>query len=144
VIGESIALAGAVLTLIAAIGVARYKDALTRMHALTKASTVGLMLVAVGGALVVPTVNDATSALLAAVLYVLTLPISASMLGRATYVTNEANVEIDTVDELARRQRRDDRIDPGAGPARDHADAGFGHGDGAGVGRGDGDRPPGG
>lgn len=111
-IGEVLALLGAALTLIAGIGVVRFPDALTRMHALTKASTIGLALVAIGAAVVVPTVNDATSAILAAALYVLTLPISALMIGRATYITDEANTQIDTVDELGERVRRDDRIDP--------------------------------
>ena len=63
VIGEMLALAGAVLTLLAAVGVVRFPDALTRMHALTKASTLGLTLVAVGAAFVLPTANDVTSAL---------------------------------------------------------------------------------
>lgn len=100
-IGELLALLGALLTVIAAIGVVRFPDALTRMHALTKASTIGLSLVAVGAAFVLPTANDVTSALLAAALYVFTLPISASMIARATYLTDEANTRIDTVDELA-------------------------------------------
>lgn len=100
-IGELLALIGAALTLIAAIGVVRFPDALSRMHALTKASTVGLTLVAIGGALLLPTSNDVTSSILAAVLYALTLPISASMIARATYVTDEATTQIDTIDELA-------------------------------------------
>ena len=111
-IGELVALVGAALTLVAGIGVVRFPDALTRMHALTKASTVGLTLVAVGAAFLLPTLNDATSAILAAVLYMITLPISASMIGRATYITDEANTQIDTVDELAERVARDDRMDP--------------------------------
>ena len=41
-IGEAIALVGAVLILLGAIGVLRFPDVLSRMHALTKASTVGV------------------------------------------------------------------------------------------------------
>lgn len=88
-IGEAIALAGAVLTLLAAIGVVRFPDALARMHALTKASTLGLALVAIGAAFVLPTANDVTSALLAAALYLITLPIAGSMMARATYLAEE-------------------------------------------------------
>lgn len=88
-IGPAIALAGAVLTLLAAIGVVRFPDALARMHALTKASTLGLTLVAIGGAFVLPTANDVTSALLAAALYLITLPIAGSMMARATYLAEE-------------------------------------------------------
>jgi multicomponent Na+:H+ antiporter subunit G len=85
VIGEVIAFAGAVLVLLAAVGVVRFPDALSRMQSLTKASTVGVTLVAVGGVFVLPTWNDDTSAVAAALLQVLTLPISASLLARSTY-----------------------------------------------------------
>lgn len=105
-IAEVLALVGATLTLIAAIGATRFPDALTRMHALTKASTVGLSMVALGAAFALPTANDVTSAILAAVLYSLTLPISAFMIARATYITDEANTQIDTVDQLADQRRR--------------------------------------
>jgi multicomponent Na+:H+ antiporter subunit G len=111
VIGPVLALAGAVLTLLAAIGVVRFPDALTRLHALTKASTLGLTLVAVGAAFVLPTANDVTSALLAAALYVFTLPIAGSMIARATYLSDEANTEIHAVDELAERRRHDATVD---------------------------------
>ena len=37
------------LTLLAAVGVLRFPDVLSRMHALTKASTLGFVLVAIGG-----------------------------------------------------------------------------------------------
>jgi multicomponent Na+:H+ antiporter subunit G len=107
VIGELLALAGALLTLLSAVGVVRFPDALTRMHALTKASTVGLGLVAIGAALVLPTANDITSALLAAVLYIVTLPISASMMARATYLGHEAGLELRAGDELAARMAAD-------------------------------------
>ncbi len=70
-------LAGAVLVLLAAIGVVRFPDVLTRMQALTKASTIGVALVAVGSVFVLPTWNDDTSAVAAAVLQLMTLPISA-------------------------------------------------------------------
>ena len=53
-IGEVLALAGALLTLLAAIGVVRFRDVLERMHAVTKASTVGLLFGLVGTAFAVP------------------------------------------------------------------------------------------
>ena len=62
------------LILLAAVGVVRFGDVLSRMHALTKASTIGVLLVAVGSAFVLPTANDVTSALAAALLQLLTLP----------------------------------------------------------------------
>ena len=109
--GPALALVGSVLTVLAALGVVRFPDVLARMHALTKASTLGLTLVAVGAAFVLPTANDVTSALLAAALYVLTLPIAGSMIARATYLTDEARTGIDTVDELAERLEHDATVD---------------------------------
>ena len=112
-IGEAIALVGAVLILLAAIGVVRFPDVLSRMHALTKASTVGVLLVAIGAAFVLPTANDITSALAAAVLQLLTLPISASLIARSTYLARGIPSRVDTIDEFAdarggrRRPRRD-------------------------------------
>ena len=42
---EIVVLAGAVLVLVAGIGVLRFRPALSRLHALTKASTLGVVLV---------------------------------------------------------------------------------------------------
>ncbi|MFV0307806.1 MAG: monovalent cation/H(+) antiporter subunit G [Desertimonas sp.] len=110
-IAELIALAGALLMLVAAIGVTRFEDALEQMHALTKASTVGLGLVVVGMSFLLGTANDVTSALAAAALYIGTVPIGASLLGRATH--------------LADRRRRGAapgpaRHDPGVGRMPNH------------------------
>lgn len=101
--GEAITLAGAVLVLLGAIGVLRFPDALARMHALTKASTVGLVLVALGSVFVLDNANDITSAVGAALLQLLTLPISAFLLARATYLAHRIPSPVDTVDELASR-----------------------------------------
>ena len=82
---EAVVLLGAVLILLAAIGVVRFDDVLTRMHALTKASTLGVLLVLVGAALYLSNPNDYTSLALAAGLQLLTSPVSAHLIGRATY-----------------------------------------------------------
>ena len=82
-IGEVIVLLGAVLVLLAAIGVVRFGDVLSRMQSLTKASTIGVVFVTIGSVFVLPTWNDDTSAVAAALLQLLTLPISASLIARA-------------------------------------------------------------
>lgn len=118
-IGEALALAGALLTLLAAIGVVRFPDVLARMHALTKASTVGFVLVAVGAALNLPTANDSTSALLAAGLQILTLPVAANLLSRSTYRAEGIPNRVDSVDELERDRRRRDEGEPGGARGSD-------------------------
>jgi len=116
VIGEVITLLGAILILLSAVGVVRFPDVLSRMQALTKASTIGVLLVAVGAAFVLPTANDVTSALAAALLQLLTLPISASLIARATYLARGIPNRLDAVDEFAdaRRARKGAAPEPPA------------------------------
>lgn len=83
--GGAIALLGSVLTLLAAVGVVRFRDVMARMHALTKASTLGMVLVLVAGAVTLRHPNDVTSLLLAASLQVLTLPVAVNLMSRATW-----------------------------------------------------------
>jgi multicomponent Na+:H+ antiporter subunit G len=106
VIGQALALLGCLLTLLAAVGVVRFPDVLARMHALTKASTLGLVLVLVGGALTLDHPNDITSLLLAGALQVLTLPVAANMMSRATYRAKGIRHTVDVVDELAEHEGR--------------------------------------
>lgn len=98
--GEVVLFLGAVLVLLSAIGVLRFSDALARMHAVTKAATIGVVLVAIGAALELSAANDVTSAVAAALLQLLTLPISVSMLARATYLARSIQTRVDTVDEF--------------------------------------------
>jgi multicomponent Na+:H+ antiporter subunit G len=100
VIGEALILLGCVLTLLAGIGVLRFDDVFERMHALTKASAAGLILVLVGAALLLPSINDVTTLALAAFLQVLTLPVAANLIASATYRATGVPLRIDTVDEL--------------------------------------------
>jgi len=85
--GHALLVLGAALTLLAAIGMVRFRDAFSRMHALTKASTAGSLLVLLGAAIAMSHPNDVTSLVLAAALQVLTSPVAANMVSRATYRT---------------------------------------------------------
>jgi multicomponent Na+:H+ antiporter subunit G len=98
-IGELLALVGAVLVLLAAVGVLRFTDPLARMHALAKASTLGVLLILAGAAINLHTVNDITSVVLAALLHVLVSPPASNMVSRATYLAIGLPPETDTVDE---------------------------------------------
>jgi multicomponent Na+:H+ antiporter subunit G len=112
VTGQVLALFGTALTLVAALGVLRFPDVLARMHALTKASTVGVALALLGGAVTLDDVNDVTTLLLAAALQVLTLPVATNLLGRSTYMARGISVHVDTVDELA-EYRALEEVEPG-------------------------------
>jgi multicomponent Na+:H+ antiporter subunit G len=103
VIGELLMLVGSLLILLAAIGVIRFRDVLARMHALAKASTLGILLVLFGAAISLHDANDTTSLLLAAVLQVLASPPASNMLSRATYLAEDIPNRVDVIDEGADR-----------------------------------------
>lgn len=98
-IGEVLALVGATLVLLAAIGVVRFGDALARLHALAKASTLGVLLLLAGALVNLRHLNDITSVALAAVLHLLASPPASNMVSRATYLTEGLPPE--AIDERA-------------------------------------------
>ncbi len=100
-IGEALVLLGALLTLLAAIGVARFHDVFARMHALSKATTAGVILALFGAAVTMSSANDSTSMIFAAVLQVVTNPVSSVTLARAAYHADGVTISIESVDELA-------------------------------------------
>ena len=112
---EVLVVAGSVLILLAAIGVARFGDVLARMHALSKATTVGLVLVLVGGALGLHDMNSITFLVLGGALQVLTAPVGFNLLAEATYRAEGIPHQVDTIDELADLLHPDGEH-PDAGP----------------------------
>lgn len=86
-IGGVLVLTGAFFALVAAIGVVRLPDVLTRMHASTKAGTLGSTLILIALAL---RENDAviTVKVIAAILFlIMTAPLAAHAIGRAAVKT---------------------------------------------------------
>lgn len=77
-------LLGGFFALIAAIGVLRLPDVLTRMHASTKAGILGSSLILIGGAIYLDQ-TEITVRVIAIILFLmLTSPIGAHMIGRAS------------------------------------------------------------
>jgi multicomponent Na+:H+ antiporter subunit G len=99
VIGEFLALVGATFVLLSAIGVVRFADVLARLHALAKASTLGVLLVLTGVAVNLRDVNDLTSVVLAGVLHLLASPPASNMVSRAAYLAE--GLPSDAIDERA-------------------------------------------
>ncbi|SEA67268.1 monovalent cation/H(+) antiporter subunit G [Rubrimonas cliftonensis] len=79
-------LIGAAFSLIAAIGVVRFKDVFMRMHASTKAGTLGPGLALLGAAVGFYEAGAAARAAGAFALLLLTAPVAAHAIGRAAYV----------------------------------------------------------
>lgn len=80
-LGLALCSLGALVVLIAAVGVVRLPDALSRQHAATKAGTVGVGLLAVGVAVAEPAWTGRVAILLA--LLLVTLPLASHALARA-------------------------------------------------------------
>jgi multicomponent Na+:H+ antiporter subunit G len=87
--GELLALIGSIFILLAAIGVVEFDDVLARMHALSKASTFGVLLMLTGAAVELHDPNDITSVVLAGLCQLLTSPPASNMLSRATYLSGQ-------------------------------------------------------
>lgn len=93
-------LMGAVLCLIAAIGLLRFRDVPTRLHAATKPQVLGLILVCLAVAISVRSI-PATGMLVAIILtQFATAPLSAHMVGRQAYRNDTIDRESLLVDEL--------------------------------------------
>ena len=85
----------------AGIGLVRLPDVFSRMHAATKPSTLGLLLVCLGAALVLDDGADRAKLLLVGAFQLLTAPVAAHMVGRAAYGARVGALDTLVVDELA-------------------------------------------
>ncbi len=86
IVGEVLALLGAVLILLSSLGIVRFSDVFAQMHFLTKASTLGVVLVLGGAAFTMDHPNDWSSLVLAAFLQLLTSPVAANLIARSTFL----------------------------------------------------------
>ncbi|TNB69295.1 monovalent cation/H(+) antiporter subunit G [Arthrobacter sp. BB-1] len=91
---------GAVMSLGAAIGLLRFPDLLSRMHAATKPQVLGLFLLLASIGLQLRTWWVWPVLLVAWIFQLLTVPVSAHMVGRAGYRTKHLHRELLTSDEL--------------------------------------------
>ena len=115
VVTAVLVLGGSTLALTAAIGVVRFPDTLSRMHAATKPQVLGLLLVLVGAAIRLRGNVDVGMLILTGMFTVITAPVVAHRVGQLAY--REQNIhDLLTKDELheyaqlkARRASHDDR-----------------------------------
>ena len=76
---------GGILTLVAALGVLRMPDLFLRMHAATKAGTVGVSSIAIGIMIHFGTLTVISRGVLVIAFFLLTAPVAAHMIARAAY-----------------------------------------------------------
>jgi multicomponent Na+:H+ antiporter subunit G len=101
-------LAGGLLTLLASIGLLRFKDVHTRMHAATKPATLGLVAILMGAALVFPSVNPVAKLLLVMFLQFITAPVGAHLMGRAAFMSGAPLAPGTFLDDASRALRPED------------------------------------
>lgn len=98
-------LAGSVFALIAAIGVVRLPDLLSRMHAATKPQVIGLMLVVTGLALRLREPSVLGILFLVVALQMGTSVVSSHMVARASFRSGLLRRDLLVVDELSEDQK---------------------------------------
>lgn len=76
---------GCLLMLVAALGVVRLPDVLVRLHASSKAGTLGAALILAAAAMVAGELRIALESALIVLFLVLTAPVASHMIGRAAY-----------------------------------------------------------
>ena len=96
-------LLGAVFMLLAAIGMVRMPDVLTRMHSSTKSATLGVGLIMLGVALIFSDFAIGVRALAIVFFMFATTPVSAHMIARAAYLSGVPLWEGTLSDEMRGR-----------------------------------------
>ena len=93
-------LLGAFLAFAAGVGVIRFPDALSRLHAATKPQILGLVFIVVAIALTARSWTTLLALVPVLLFQMLTAPIAAHMVGRAAYRTDNFRRDLSLVDDL--------------------------------------------
>lgn len=100
-LGGVVLVLGAVFTLLAAIGVVRLPDLYTRMHAASKAGAVGGGLILLAVAVISQDAAVSMRAIIGVVFLLLTTPVSAHLLAKASYLSGYRPCNETLIDELS-------------------------------------------
>lgn len=92
-------LAGAAFVLLAGVGTLKFPDTLSRMHAATKAPSLGFALIVIGAEFQVT--GGSAKLAIAVGLVFLTAPVAAHLVGRSAYRAGGEPIRLDDVDQLA-------------------------------------------
>jgi multicomponent Na+:H+ antiporter subunit G len=101
---SAVLLLGAVFTLLAALGVVRFPDVLTRLHAAAKAGVLGAGLVVIGVAIHLNGPDALLRAGITLLFLLLTAPVAGHAIGRAAYLSRDVELSPETItDEWKQR-----------------------------------------
>jgi multicomponent Na+:H+ antiporter subunit G len=97
-------LGGSALALTAAIGIVRFPDTLSRMHAASKPQVLGLLLVLAGAAIRLRGHPDVGMIVLTGIFTLITAPVVAQRVGQLAYQEHNVRDDLMTVDEIRENQ----------------------------------------
>jgi multicomponent Na+:H+ antiporter subunit G len=100
-------LLGAFMCLAGAVGLVRFADTLSRLHAATKPQTLGLILVLMGLALTLRTWAAVTTLVFVGATQFFTSPVTAQLVGRSAYRHRSVRHDLLIVDELSEALARE-------------------------------------
>jgi multicomponent Na+:H+ antiporter subunit G len=103
VISAILILVGSIFIFIATVGMLRMPDLLMRMHAATKAGTLGASLILVGAIFRFHQTNVIIEALLTIIFIFITIPIASHLLARAAYLQGIRLTKTTVVDEFKKQ-----------------------------------------
>lgn len=103
-LGGVLLVLGAAFTLLATIGVVRLPDLYTRMHAASKAGAVGGGLILLAVAVLSQDAAISMRAIIGVLFVLLTTPVSAHLLARASYLTGYRPCNETVIDDIAARR----------------------------------------
>lgn len=83
IVGHALALSGAAIFVVAALGLRRFPDPYSRISAVATAAGLGVAFVTVGALLIQPSVSSLVKVILAVALQLLTSAVAAIVIGRA-------------------------------------------------------------
>ncbi|BCI51357.1 Na+/H+ antiporter subunit G [Mycolicibacterium litorale] len=100
IVASVLVLGGSTLALTAAIGVVRFPDTLSRMHAATKPQVLGLLLVLAGAAIRLRGNIDVGMVILTGLFTLITAPVIANRVGQLAYREQNIRDDLLTRDEM--------------------------------------------
>ena len=100
ILAAVLVLGGSTLALTAAIGVVRFPDTLTRMHAATKPQVLGLLLVLIGAAIRLRGNADVGMVILTGLFTLITAPVIANRVGQLAYREQNIRDDLLTKDDM--------------------------------------------
>ena len=109
IVAGVIILIGSFFVFVAAVGIVRMPDVYVRMHAATKAGTLGSGLLLLAVAVQAEELDVVLRALAAVLFLIATTPVAAHLLGRASYISGVPLWKGTELDELQGKYDRDTR-----------------------------------